>query len=167
MKTICSFVLALAVLSLAACKTSVTSSLQLVVSAADAAVGVLEATGTLPPDAATRIDRYLAGVSDATSFAATELASSDSAEVKALKIAQKFATVTAPQLPPGTPQTVLSVIQSVVSAVLNFLQTIQPLVPPGARSAPVQIKVTDSDRKVLTEIDRRAQAVKARLAKVH
>ena len=66
-------------LGLVACSQSqVTETLALVVTAADAAVTTLQATGQIPPGTATLITNYLSEVSTGVSFATMELASSDS-----------------------------------------------------------------------------------------
>jgi len=168
MRTLRLLTLSILLLSLFGCKSSLTTTLNLVVAASEAAVGVLESTGSLPPAVGSQITTYLQLVSEATSFATTELASADTSQVKALKIAQEFAKIAQPTFGPGTPQTVINVVQSVVTAVLNFLQTIQP--PPGAhaaRTAPPNIKLSADDMKTLDGINVRALQVKARLIRLH
>jgi len=157
MKTLRYLTLAI-ILVLCGCKSNVTTTLQIVVAAAEAAVGTLEATRNLSPEAGVKINAYLTSVSQATSFAATELATADTSQVKALKISQQFASIAPPNLPAGPPQTVLAVVQSVTGAVLSFLQTIQP-----AQASNVQVKITTADITVLKDVDARAQHVKSRV----
>ena len=72
-------------LGLVACSQSqVTETLALVVTAADAAVTTLQATGQIPPGTATLITNYLSEVSTGVSFATMELASSDSSALEGL-----------------------------------------------------------------------------------
>lgn len=155
----------LAIFTLPGCGISnVTTTLQLVIAAAEAAVGVLGSTGTIPPGTATLALNYLSAVSQATSFAATELASTDSSVMKAEKIIAKFASIAAPNLPAGTPQTILAVIQAVVQAVTNFLTSIQPAVPPGGAAIGKNISISSQDRTTLTQIKGRSDALAVRIS---
>lgn len=155
------------------CGLSVTNSLQLVIAAAEAAVGIIS------PEYATRIDPYLKAVSQATSFAATELASTDTSPVKAEKIISQFAAIAGPNLPAGVPQTIVTAIQAVVTAVSNFLASIQPAAPPhmaatAARASgrtvkpqtvPKEIKLSPADERALVSIKTRADALAAKIGK--
>jgi len=146
---------------------SVTSTLQLVIAAAEAAVGVID------PPAAVLINPYLRAVSLATSFAATELASSDTSPVKAEKIIAQFASITAPNLPPGISRTIVAAVEAVTTAVTNFLATIQPAAPPpltarttgkaAPQTVPKQIKISSGDLTTLTSIKSRADALAAKI----
>ena len=161
-------------LSMVACSQSqVTETLSLVVTAADAAVSVLEAGGQIPAPVATQITNYLAEVTTGVQFATTELASSDSDALKASKIAQEFATISAPNLPPGIGAAIGATVQAVASAVTNFLATVQ------AQASAQTITVRDvtafaakakglkAAKKQLTAIQAKNAAVKARLAALH
>lgn len=121
--------LLVALLVFEGCGLSVTNTLQLVIAAAEAAVAVVS------PEYAALLNPYLRAVSQATSFAATELASTDPSSVKAEKIIAQFASLAAPNLPPGVPQTIVAAIEAVTSAVANFLATMAPSAPPRARAA--------------------------------
>lgn len=111
-------------MQVACSQSQVITTLDLVVTAADTAVTVLQATGTLPPGTASLITGYLNQVTAGVQFATTELASSDSNAVKASKIVGYFAMIAVPNLPPGTVQTVVAVVQAVANAVANFLATL-------------------------------------------
>ena len=114
------FAAVLIMLGLTACSQSqVTETLDLVIAAADAAVSVLA------PGTAALITPYLSEVSAAVDFATTELASDDSAAIKAAKIAQQFATIAAPNLPPGTAQVIVQAVAAVGKAVITFLGSLQ------------------------------------------
>lgn len=154
-------------LGLVACSQSqVTETLALVVTAADAAVTTLQATGQIPPGTATLITNYLSEVSTGVSFATMELASTDSSALKASRIAQEFASITVPNLPVGTATAIGATVAAVVSAVSNFLATIQPaaasLTAAGAPT-PKQIKVAKS---ALSKIDSQNAQLKLRLAQL-
>lgn len=163
--------LLVSLLLLQGCGLSVTSTLQLVIAAAEAAIGVIS------PQYAAVIDPYLKAVSQATSFAATELASSDTSPVKAEKIVSQFAAIAGPNLPAGVPQTIVTAIQAVVTSVSNFLASIQSAAPPhmaatAARASgktvkpaavPKQIKLSAADQQSLAAIKTRADALTARI----
>lgn len=155
------FVVLAALFALVSCGSNqVLTTLQLVVASSEAAVAALEAGGTIDPNTAAKIENYLTSVSTAASFAATELASSDSTAVKAAKIVQEFATVTAPDLPAGTPQVILTTVNAVVQAVLNFLATVQPAPTAAA------IKISEQDKAALKTLQVRADAVGSRVRRL-
>lgn len=157
-------------MTLVGCGLSVTNTLQLVIAAAEAAVSVAS------PAEAVVVNPYLLAVSQATSFAASELASTDSTANKVEKIVNQFATIAAPQLPAGTPQKIVAVIKAVDTAVVNFLASIQVPSPTPSRLAnahaaavkvaavtPKSIKVSAADLKKLAAIKARAEALAAKL----
>lgn len=167
-------IVALAILSLTACSgNQVTTTLQLVVVAAEAAVDTLGSTGSISQDVVQQIDGYLLATSDGVQFATDELASTDAPAVKASKIAQKFAGITAPNLPPGTPQTVLAVVSAVSKAVLTFLSTVQqsqaelvahPEYATAFAGEP-KSKMPKATDKKLKDIKARAERLKHRIKK--
>lgn len=162
MKTITAIIGVSALLFQMGCGSNqVVTSLQLVIAAAEAAMTTLEATGQIDPATATKITNYLTAVSTATSYAATELQSSDTPAQKATKIVQEFASVTAPVLPPGTAQTIISVVQAVTQAVANFLASIQPA---SAVSGSPALTLSSADRSKLQSIHARSEALKTRIA---
>lgn len=165
---------ALMLLSLTACSgNQVTTTLQLVVAAAEAAVDTLGSTGSLSQDVVQQVDGYLLATSDGVQFATDELASSDTPAVKASKIAQKFAGISAPNLPPGTPQTVLAVVSSVSKAILSFLSTVQQsqavlVAHPEYATAfagEAKGKMPKAADKKLKDIKSRAERLKQRIRK--
>jgi len=155
-RTFLTFTLLGALLFQVGCSQSqVTTTLDLVVTAADAAVSVLQSTGTLPPGTASLITGYLGQVTTGVEFATTELASTDSTAVKAAKITQEFAMIVVPNLPPGTGAAIVSVVASVAQAVANFLSTLQT------------VAMTSADKQVLPKIARHNAMVRAKLIIVH
>src|SRR5271167_2808601 len=79
-------------------QSSVTTTLQLVIAGAEA---ILPFIPGVAPAQAVLINGWLVAVGDATTFATQELASADSALLKATKIGAEFAKVIEPNLPPG------------------------------------------------------------------
>lgn len=161
----------LALFQLACSQSQVTETLSLVVTAADAAVSVLEAGGQIPAPVATQITNYLGEVTSGVQFASTELASADSAALKASKIAQEFATISAPNLPPGIGAAIGATVQAVASAVTNFLSTVNhaavaanAVSVPYAESFAAKGKGLKAAKGKLAEIAAKNAAVKARLA---
>lgn len=160
----------LALFQLACSQSQVTETLSLVVTAADAAVSVLEAGGQIPAPVATQITNYLGEVTTGVQFASTELASADSSGLKASKIAQEFATISAPNLPPGIGAAIGATVQAVASAVTNFLSTVtsaasasNAISTPYAESFAGKVKMKAA-KKDLDKIAAHNAAVKARLA---
>ncbi len=149
------------VLLTSACQTStVISTLEAVVSAAEIAIPVIGAATGLNPATATAIVSYLQQVNIATAQAATVLAGTGSSAQKAAQIVKLFAGIAAGCncIPPGTPQEVVAVVNAVAQAVLQFLTNF----PPTPAPAPA-IKVTASDRTALTSIRTRAEQNAAKL----
>jgi hypothetical protein len=141
---------------LVGCGTSqVVSTLDAVVASAQAAVSVLGAAGQIPPGTVALIDTYLKAVSQAAMFASTEINSSDSTAVRITKIVQQFAMITAPNLPAGTAQNIVAVIQAVTQAIASFLTNLQPV---GVGTT-ASIRFSKSDLARLGAIHTKAQAV--------
>ena len=155
-----------------ACQSQVTTTLDLVVAAADAAVTALQATDQLPPGSAALLNTYLSDVTAAVDYATAELASADTPAVMASKITAEFAAIAVPQLPPGVAAAVGVTIQAVANAVAKFLSSIQATAaaltatPDGARAffASGKLKLTRGDRAALPKIRAKNAAVKAKLA---
>jgi hypothetical protein len=153
MKTFSIVVLMLAVL-MTGCQTStIISTLEGVVSAAEIAIPVIGAATGLSPATSTAIVSYLQLVNIATAQAATILAGAGTSAQKAALIVQVFAKVAAGCncVPPGTPSEVVAVVNAVAQAIGNFLANF----PPAAKSPPV--KVTAADRTALASIRTRAE----------
>jgi hypothetical protein len=149
------------VLFLVACQQStIISTLEGVVSAAEIAIPVIGAATGLNPATTTAIVSYLQQVNIATAEAATILAGTGTSAQKAALIVQAFAKIAAGCncIPPGTPQEVVAVVNAVAQAVLQFLTNF----PPTPAPAPV-VKVSASDRTKLTSIRTRAEANMAQL----
>lgn len=167
--------LLIAALALVGCgQSSVTLTLDLVVTAADAAVSALQATGQLPAGTATQITAYLGDVTKAVDAATAELATMDTVAEKAAKIAQAFAGIAAPVLPSGTAQAIVLTVSAVATAVANFLASVQTtsaaLDQPALAHAFFGAnghwngKLSRADRKALKDIQAKNAKVKAALA---
>jgi hypothetical protein len=160
-------------LALVSCgQSEVTLTLDLVITAADAALTELQSTGQVSSGTTASITSYLNQIVTAVSFTTTELASTDSDAIKSTKIAAEFATVLAPNLSSGTPLVIVATIGAVAKAVTNFLALM------ATTSAQLQTfegnaffaahkgwKLTKGDQKALPKIAAKAAALKARLAK--
>lgn len=142
---------------------TVVTALELVTAASEAAVSTLEAAGQITPGTAIQIDSYLANVSAATQFAATELQSTDTTALKVSKIAAQFAGIAVPNLPPGTAQAIVTAIQAVANAVSKFLVQIQPPPAPSAK-LPV-LAFSSKDQVKLEAIRSRAEVVHQKVTK--
>jgi hypothetical protein len=142
----------------------VVATLEGVIAAVEVALPLVMQGSGLPADQQAKITAYVSAVASATSQAAAELASTDSGQVKAAKVTAIFAGITAPMLPPGTAQRVVSIIASVSNAVAKFLALVQPApMSFGARMVAVKVKVSGADTEKLSEIETRAQAATAQL----
>lgn len=158
-------------IALVGCSQSqVTITLDLVVTAADVAVSTLETTGQIPAPIANEVTSYLGQVTTAVDFATTELATTDTAAIKATKITSEFAALALPQLPPGGPAAIVATINAVAQAIGKFLATIQTtsaqLETPGALAfagSSGSAKLNSADKKALPKIAARNAAVKAKL----
>jgi len=163
MKYIVAPFLVVALLFQTACSQSqVTETLALVTAAADAAVGVLA------PGTQALVVPYLNEVTSATDFAVTELQSTDAPGVKAAKIAAQFASVVAPQLPPGTASTIVLAVGAVGKAITAFLATLNPAATTAAHALTLSktktLKLSGADKKALSDIKTKNDVVKLKLA---
>jgi len=159
-------------LALTACSTSqLVDSLDIVTTAATAAVDALQSVASIPPQVLT----YLTAVNGGITCTTDELTAGDAAAVQASKIAACFAVSLQPVLPSGTPSTVVSVIDAVASALANFLKTLPSATvvsatPAGAFSfAPSPktkpVKLSRKDKSKLADIRKRAAANAGRIPK--
>jgi hypothetical protein len=135
-----------------------------VVSAVEVVFPVIASEAGLPADVTNRVSVYLAAVSDASGKASDILASTDSPTAKALEITALFAGVTAPDLPPGTPQNIARAVVAVTQAVAAFLKNFANSQGARVLSAAPPVQVKASDKKQLAKIKERA-AVAATKAK--
>ena len=145
------------VLLLAGCQTStVISSLESAVSAAEIAIPVIGAATGLNAKTSALIMAYLQQVNVATAEAATILANTSlTSAQKTAEIIKAFAGIAAGCncVPPGTPQEVVAVVNAVAQAVLNFLTNFQP-----APAPPVAVKVSAADATKLASLRARSEA---------
>ncbi len=154
-------VIVMLVLFLVACQQStIISTLEGVVSAAEIAIPVIGAATGLNPATSTAIVSYLQQVNIAAAEASTILAGAGTCAQKAAQIVQAFAKIAAGCncIPAGTPQEVVTVVNAVAQAVLQFLTNF----PPTPATPPV-VKVSATDRAKLTSIRTRAEANAANL----
>jgi hypothetical protein len=138
------------------CQTStIISTLENVVSAAEIAIPVIGAATGLSSATSALIVSYLQEVNIATAQAATILAGAGTSAQKAAEIAKAFAAIAAGCncVPPGTPQEVIAVVNAVAQAVLQFLTNF-----PATPAPPPVVKVSAPDRAKLTSIRTRAEA---------
>jgi hypothetical protein len=143
-------------------QSSVTTTLQLIISGAEA---LLPFVPGLNGAQAALVTAALEGLSDATAFATTELASADSSAEKFTKISAEFAKVAIGSLSgqlSGAPLKVLTIISNIATAVGNFLATIQAA-PAAARAGGYKPQLTAGDLKALPKIRARALALRAKL----
>lgn len=155
-----------------------TTTLDAITIAVDAAVPILAASGVIPPGTATIIMSMSTKALAAVNATSTELASTDSQALKTAKIAQIWASVPlcAPTdttcsniLPAGTPTVVITIVQAISNAIVTFLQ--QAGVPPAqaravaAKAAKMpNLKFSESED---SKIKAHVTAVQAKLAAIH
>jgi hypothetical protein len=161
-------------LALVSCgQSDVTLTLDLVVTAADAALTTLEGSGQVSASTAGQVNSYLTQVTNAVTFTTTELASSDSDAIKSTKIAAEFASVIAPNLPGGTALEIVAVVGAVAKSVTNFL-ALMSSTSAQLRSAEGNAffaaakgwKLSKGDQKALPKIAAKAAALRKRLQSV-
>lgn len=163
-------VVVLALLLVACSSSTLITSLQLVEDAVTVAIPVLQAAG-VDPAALAQAQTYLTAVETATTQATTELASTDTAAVKAAKIASYFAAAVAPDI--GNAQ-VAAVVRAVAAAVQSFLALLNPGQAAAVAhlnqgqttvaSAPQSAKLSLGDRRKLGQIRSSAEKHLAQLA---
>lgn len=151
------------ILFLTACTPStLISTLEAVVSAAEIALPVIGAAAGLPPQVSVGIVQYLQTVDGAIVQASTILAGPGTSAQKSAQIVQAFASIAAGCncIPPGTPSVIVNVVNAVAQAVGRFLANFpQRTANESSRapSAPLpEIKVGRSDRAALSKIRSRA-----------
>ena len=165
----------LAFMCLAGCGSSAVQDLQLVIAGSEAVVAALETVGVIPASVSAAINTYMGQVSAFADFATTELASTDTAAVKASRIAAEAASVAKPDLPGGTPTLLVTSIQAVAQAVATFLANIHTtaalISEPSygnsfaAAGKPAKINISKADQKKLEALHARAAALKAKFPK--
>jgi hypothetical protein len=153
--------IALVVFSLACQPSTVVSTLENVISAAEIAVPVIGAATHLNPQTSAAIVTYLQEVNIATEQSATILAGTGTTAQKSAQIVQAFAKIAAGCncVSAGTPQEVVAVVNAVAQEVLNFLTNFKSQ---GVITTP-PIKVTARDRTALGKIQARAVQNAAKL----
>ncbi len=142
----------------AGCSSStVIGDLDLVVTGVEAVFPTIAGIAGLPPAVVSQVSMYLAAVSSASAQASDILAGSGTTAQKAAQIVALFANIAAPLLPAGTPQVIISAINSVVQAVVKFLANFQGSKVTASR-AQTSAPVSDSDAAKLRTIKTRALA---------
>lgn len=152
-------VLLVLVMSFSSISCSSTSNLVITLSAISDAcsaglvvIQALEAAGKIDPVAANLAVQYVSIVSVAAEKSVTELDSSDTNAQKIQVIVDAFAAVATPAFGSGVSTTIVSIVNSVASAVQIFLQQLQsPAVTLAAKSAaPVSVtKLSHADKTLL------------------
>ncbi len=154
-------------LVLASCQPStLVSSLEGVVAAAEVAVPVIGAAAGIPAPALAAIVTYLRLVDAAAGQASTILAGAGTAAEKSAQIVAVFSNITAGCncIPAGTPAAVVSVINAVTGAVASFISHFASKGILAAQT--VEVKVTPRDRVALSKIRLRAEENTAKLKDV-
>ena len=144
---------------------SLTEAVNAVVVAADLTLGVLEATGVVPPSIVMLVSPYLSSVGQAVIDTNTEAQSMDTAAVKAAKIAAIWANLAnGVTLPPGTPAVVSTVLAEVVAAIKALLAIVNngQLQLKRLGEAHSQYQMTRGDRHVMGQLTKKAMAIKTR-----
>jgi hypothetical protein len=155
-------VLALSAFSCPNGQSVATTTLQIIIPLAE---GLLPFIPGLNGAEAALLTAALNGLSDATTIATTELASTDTPLEKFTKISAEFAKVALSSLSgqlSGAPLKALTIISNVANAVANFLATIKAA-PAAARAGGYKAQLTAGDLKALPKIAKRAAALKAKL----
>jgi len=121
-------------------------------------------TGNVPPQYQGYVAAALAGIE----CASTEAATNDSAQVKSVKITACLVNVTAPVLPPGTAQNVVSLVGKLAKAIQDILTgTGSGLPQMNAKSAtttiPTPAPVTPQQRDKLLSMAKQAHDARAKL----
>ncbi len=146
---------------LVACSTSnLITSLQLVEDAVAVALPVLSAAG-VDPAVLALAETYLTAVETATAQASTELASTDTAAIKAAKIAGYFAAAVAPNIPNAE---ISAIIKAVAAAVQSFLALLNQGTAHLAVSPAPSVKLSFGDRRALGEIRKQSESHLKQLA---
>lgn len=157
---LCAIVLVLALVLNGCQPSTVISMLEAVVTSAEVALPIIGAATGMPIETSGRIIQYLQAVDAAVVEASSILAGPGTSAEKSLRIAQAFSQIAqgCNCVPAGTPQVVISVVDSVVKAVARFLTSVTPTQGLYAgRVAPPKIKVSAQDRAALTDIRKRAE----------
>jgi hypothetical protein len=136
---------------------TVISTLEAVVASAEVALPVIAAATGLSHQVAAQIVAYLQMVDTTIMQASVILAGPGTGPDKAARIVEAFAGIAAGCncVPPGTPQTVIAVVDAVAKAVARFLSNFAAT-QPVAKAVPA-IKISRSDRAALTDIRQRAE----------
>lgn len=136
-----------------ACSANGTRLLDAAVSAADATVAVLAASGVVPA----QDEAYVKAILDALNFATQELASDKTPTQIAIDIANQFKNVELPDLTGLTPQQV-SEMQALAAAVAAFLQPFRALAAanqsPTIALLPISFQMTFTERLHLMSVHR-------------
>jgi hypothetical protein len=150
-----------ATLLLTSCKPStIVTTLEAIITAAEIAIPVIGAATGLPPQTSALVITYLQDVSTATGQASTILAGSGTPAEKAASIVQVFAKITAGiQLPGNTPPEIQAVLTGVMQAIASFLSNV------GAQPVPaINVSFSEQDKGRLSSIRVRTNASLGKLS---
>lgn len=149
-------------LCLTGCSSSTAiDTLNATVAAADAAVNSLEINGIVSQADALLTVNYLSAVAVASQSAAVELASADTAAIKATKITAYFANAAAPAIS-SAPPAVQASLAAVSAAVNAFLVSLAPASTPAFAGRVIRPSL--AQRYQLDRIRRHADHVFARVS---
>ncbi len=150
-------VLVLAIFLQACQPSTLISSLEAVVTAAEIAIPVIGAAAGLPPATVAGIVTYLQLVDQATVQASNILAGPGTSAQKAAQILAAFASIASGCncIPAGTPAVVVAVVEAVIQAVAKFLGNFNPKALTAADQP--TIKISGRDRAALAKIRTRAE----------
>jgi hypothetical protein len=156
-------IVALAMALLVGCtQEQVLTSLEASVAATETLVAALEVTGRISPGIADEIENSIADLPAAFRQTAAELSSSDSAALRAAKIAEYYtATVVALKALPPEAQIYASAISASIQAFLSRLQPAQ-----ASRALAQGVESGKLDAKRVSAIATRATVLGARLAEL-
>jgi hypothetical protein len=163
----CACIVGVSTVLLQGCATgTMTQAVDAIVVAAELALNIVAATGTIPPNIMMLVSPYLVAVGQAVIDTNTELQSMDTDAVKATKVAAIWATLAQGiQWPSGTPALVVSIIAQVVAAIKSLLLIIgqaQMALPQAGLSAGSRYQLTRGDRHVLGGLVKRAMVIKTK-----
>lgn len=144
------------VLLLSGCSSgSVVSTLTLVVDAAEIALPIVAGPSGASPAEVAIAEKYLQDVDAAIVASGPILSSAATAAVKAAQIVQLFSGLAMADLPVGTPQVIITAVNKVSAAVVQFLTnfTTKLSVKAGAQ----EVRVSARDRVALERLAARAK----------
>lgn len=143
---------------------TVTASIDAAIVAAQIALPLL-ATAGVSPAILNAAGTWLSGATQALDGVVAEIDSQDSAAVQSAKIAQLLSAYTAPKLPPGTPQAIVSAIEAVAQKIVVLLENTHQAKSLAAVRSPKPLKLTAADRKAIQKAHAQLVEIRRQLEK--